>query len=64
AGAADITAEVEAFYAANPEFFSFKTPADLPTGLVWENNDHLPDIGSPEAVKGGTQNAALQDFPR
>ena len=64
AGAADITAEVEAFYAANPEFFSFKTAADLPTGLVWENNDHLPDIGSPEAVKGGTQNAALQDFPR
>jgi microcin C transport system substrate-binding protein len=63
-GAADITAEVEAFYAANPEFFSFKTPADLPTDLVWENNDHLPDIGSPAAVKGGTQNAALQDFPR
>ena len=31
-GAADVTAEVEAFYAANPDFFSFKTPADLQPG--------------------------------
>ena len=63
-GLPGVTAEVEAYYAANPDFFSFKTPADLPTGLVWENNNHLPEIGSPDAVKGGTQNAALQDFPR
>jgi len=63
-GLPGVTAEVKAYYAANPDFFSFKTPADLPTGLVWENNNHLPEIGSPDAVKGGTQNAALQDFPR
>ncbi len=63
-GLAGVTAEVEAYYAANPDFFSFKTPADLPADLVWENNNHLPEIGSPDAVKGGTQNAALQDFPR
>lgn len=63
-GAADVSAEVQAYYAANPDFFSFKTLADLPAGLVWENNDQLPELGSPEAKKGGTQYAALQDFPR
>ncbi|MBM69436.1 MAG: ABC transporter substrate-binding protein [Haliea sp.] len=63
-GLAGVTAEVEAYYAANPDFFSFKTPADLPPDLVWENNNHLPEIGSPDAIKGGTQNAAMQDFPR
>lgn len=63
-GAKDVRAEVEAYYTAHPDFFSFKTPADLPPGLVWENNSHLPEVGSPEAKKGGTQHAALQDFPR
>ncbi len=61
---ADIRAEVEAFYAANPDFFSFRTPADLPPDLAWTSNDHLPEVGSPEALKGGTQYLALQDFPR
>lgn len=62
--ARDISAEVQAYYAANPDFFSFKTPADLPEDLVWENGSHLPELGSPEAKKGGTQYGALQDFPR
>lgn len=62
--ARDITAEVQAYYAANPDFFSFKTLADLPEGLVWENGGHLPEIGSPEAKKGGTMYGSLQDFPR
>jgi len=60
----DNTEEVEAYYAANPDFFSFKTPADIPEGLVWENGAHLPEMGSPEAKKGGTEYRALQDFPR
>ncbi len=60
----DVTAEVEAYYAANPDFFSFKTLADLPTNLTWENGSHLPEIGSNDAIKGGTQYGALQDFPR
>tara|TARA_R110002110_G_scaffold61225_5_gene172068 strand:- start:3319 stop:5295 length:1977 start_codon:yes stop_codon:yes gene_type:complete len=64
ATAAELNAEVEAFYAANPDFFGFKTPADLPSDLEWTSNDHLAEIGSPEAKKGGTQYGALQDFPR
>jgi microcin C transport system substrate-binding protein len=47
-----------------PLFFQFKTIADLPTGLNWTNNDHLPEIGSPDRIKGGTLYGALQDFPR
>ncbi len=62
--AIDNTAEVEAYYAERPEFFSFKTLADLPTHLTWENGDHLPEIGSPKAIKGGTQYMRIQDFPR
>jgi len=64
APALDNTQEVLDYYAANPDFFSFKTPADIPDDLVWEDGSDLPDIGSPEAKKGGTQYGALQDFPR
>ncbi|MDO9318659.1 MAG: ABC transporter substrate-binding protein [Gammaproteobacteria bacterium] len=60
---ADISADVQAFYAASPEKYSFKTPADIPQGLVWENGMDLPDIGSPEATKGGTQYEYMPDFP-
>lgn len=62
--AIDNTAEVEAYYAENPEFFSFKTLADLPTDLTWTSNDHLPEVGSPDAKKGGTEYIRIQDFPR
>src|SRR5690606_621034 len=60
----DNSEEVAAFYAADPERFSFKTLADLPTDLVWENGMDQPDIGSSEAKKGGTQYEYLPDFPR
>lgn len=60
----DITGEVEAYYAEHSDFFQFKTSADVPADLVWQNGDNLPDIGSPEAKKGGTYYAYLQDFPR
>jgi microcin C transport system substrate-binding protein len=62
--AIDNSAEVQAYYAANPDFFGFKTPADLPEGLVWKDGSDLPEMGSPEAKKGGTEYRALQDFPR
>jgi len=62
--ARDNTQEVEDYYAAHPDFFSFKTPEDIPNDLVWEDGMNLTDIGSPEAKKGGTQYGALQDFPR
>jgi microcin C transport system substrate-binding protein len=60
----DNTTEVQAYYAAKPDFFSFKTMADLPANLNWQNGSHLPEMGSPQAKKGGTEYRALQDFPR
>ncbi|MBS02626.1 MAG: ABC transporter substrate-binding protein [Gammaproteobacteria bacterium] len=60
----DNTEAVLAYYAARPDFFTFKTPADLPTGLNWQDGAHLPEIGSPEARKGGTEYVRIQDFPR
>ena len=47
-----------------PLFFQFKTLADLPKDLNWTSDAHLPEIGDPDAVKGGTRYGALQDFPR
>lgn len=46
------------------KFFQFKTPADVPADLLWEDGSDLPDIGSPNAKKGGTLYGALTDFPR
>jgi len=62
--ARDITAELQAYYAAHPDFFGFKTLADVPAGLTWENGEDLPEIGSAQATKGGTLHARLPDFPR
>jgi len=62
--AVDNTAEVEAYYAERPEFFRFRTLTDLPADLTWQNGAHLPEIGSPDATKGGTEYSRLQDFPR
>lgn len=47
-----------------PNFFQFKTPDDVPANLEWKDGMELPDIGSPEAIKGGTYYSALQDYPR
>ena len=47
-----------------PKFFQFKTMADMPTDLEWEDGSDLPDIGSPEAKKGGTFYISVDDFPR
>ncbi|EED36324.1 ABC-type oligopeptide transport system, periplasmic component [Luminiphilus syltensis NOR5-1B] len=60
----DNTAEVEAAYAADPDYYSFKTIDDLPDDLVWERGGDIPEMGSPEANKGGTEYIALTDFPR
>ena len=46
------------------KFFQFKTPADVPDDLVWENGADLPEFASPDAKKGGTLYGALADFPR
>ncbi len=47
-----------------PRFFQFKSLEDLPADLVWEDGSDLPEIGSPDAVKGGTVYGTVQDFPR
>jgi len=60
----DNTTEVQAYYDANPDFFSFKTLQELPADLAWQNGSELPEMGSPRAKKGGTEYRALQDFPR
>lgn len=62
-GAPDNTAEVQAYYAAHPEFYVFKTPADLPADLAWTDGGEFPELGSSERKRGGTWNDRLQDFP-
>lgn len=37
-----------------PKFFDILTEADLPTDLVWKTDLDQPEIGSPDAKKGGT----------
>lgn len=60
-----ITREVfDARVAELPLFFQFKTPADLPADLVWEDGMDLPEYADPDAKKGGTLYSAIQDFPR
>ena len=56
--------EVRDYYAARPDFFSFKTLDDLPANLNWQNGMDLPEIGSDSAIKGGTEYSQIQDFPR
>jgi microcin C transport system substrate-binding protein len=60
----DARDEAKAFYAAHPEFFHFKTPADVPANLKWEDGMDLPEFGDPAAKRGGTLNYWMQDFPR
>lgn len=60
----DNTEDVEALYQSMPELFTFASIEDLPKDLKWENGMDLPEIGSPEAKKGGTTYGAMPDFPR
>jgi microcin C transport system substrate-binding protein len=48
---------------AQPEFFSFATPADLPTDLDWQDGLSEPEIGDPKAQKGGTFTSYMLSFP-
>ncbi|HSH09057.1 MAG TPA: ABC transporter substrate-binding protein, partial [Oceanipulchritudo sp.] len=49
----DNTEEVEAYYAANPERFTFATAADIPADLPWQDGSGLDPIGDPRAKRGG-----------
>jgi len=60
----DNTQEVQAFYKAHPDFFTFATPADLPKDLAWQDGHDVPEFAAPEAKRGGTLHAYVDDFPR
>ncbi len=62
--AIDNTEEVNTYYAAHPDLFTFKTIADLPTNLDWQDGMDMPEIGSDQAKKGGTFYETIADFPR
>lgn len=53
-----------AYYKANPKFFLFKTPADLPKDLVWHDGHDVPTFADPDAKRGGTLHSYISDFPR
>lgn len=59
----DNAAETAAFYQSKPEFFRTFTPASLPPDLTWETGLDLPEIGSNEALKGGTIRWFMTSFP-
>lgn len=45
------------------DYFAFKKPEDIPTNLVWEDGMDEPEIGDPKALKGGTYNSFINEFP-
>ena len=59
----DNTAEVEAFWKSKPEFFQWKTLADLPADLKWERGEGLSEMGDPAAKKGGHFQDFTTSFP-
>jgi microcin C transport system substrate-binding protein len=65
----DVTAEVQKFYqetknAKGEPVFNFKSIADLPAGLKWEDGADQKEFGSPDAKKGGTFRFFITDYPR
>ncbi len=60
----DNTKAAEAYYKSKPDFFHFKSPAELPKDLKWTSGDaNLPEMGDPAATKGGTVNFFVAAFP-
>lgn len=59
----DNTAEVQAFWKSKPEFFQWKTTADLPPNLKWQNGADVPEFGDSRAKKGGTFHDYHPTFP-
>ncbi|MGJ8657138.1 MAG: ABC transporter substrate-binding protein [Akkermansiaceae bacterium] len=45
------------------EYFSFKTPEDIPANLVWQDGMDEAEVGDPKALKGGTFNYFINEFP-
>ena len=43
-----------------PKYFEVLTEGALPKDLAWATGDNEPEIGSPEAKKGGTFHSYIQ----
>ncbi|MDR2512337.1 MAG: ABC transporter substrate-binding protein [Puniceicoccales bacterium] len=52
-----------AHYREHPSFYRFATPADLPSGLVWETNNTDPEFASPQAKRGGLIRFSIPTYP-
>ncbi len=48
---------------ARGDYFQFKTEADLPGGLVWEDGSDQPEVGDPACKKGGAFRYYIPSFP-
>lgn len=64
AGSGKSLEEAAAYYAEHPEFFTFASPADLPSDLVWEDSSDLPEFASPDAKRGGVLYDFSLSYPR
>jgi microcin C transport system substrate-binding protein len=60
----DMEADLARTLLEQRDFYVFKTPADLPANLPWQDGSDLPEFADPNAKKGGTFNYFIQDFPR
>lgn len=54
----------EEYYKEFPDFFRTASLDELPQDLEWIDGMEQPELGSPDAKKGGTVNFWLQDYPR
>ena len=59
----DNSDEVQAYYDSRPEFFKKADPSTIPADLKWENGMDEPELGSPQAKKGGTLRWFSVEFP-
>lgn len=60
----DALAEAAEYYRANPGFFVFASPADLPKDLVWQTGAGVVPFADSRARRGGVLHDFISDFPR
>ena len=58
----DNTQEVQAYYAEHPDFFGFKTLADLPVDLTWQNGELERIQGSEIALRFTARRARFYSY--
>jgi microcin C transport system substrate-binding protein len=56
-------AQIDAFYASMPDFFTFATPDDLPADLVWQDGHDEKPFADIRAVRGGTVRSYMLAWP-